>query len=418
MTRSLLLVAQYAPPSPLIAARRIGGLAKYLARLGIRVTVLTSAMSGTGPIEGAWAVVRTGDLLTSRLNWRRGSLEALRGGVPASYSRRSRLEDIAVPDLSAVTWLPYALPAALRLVRRERFDCVLTSSPPQSAHLVGRALRRRGIPWIAELRDGWTFEPPRPPFRGPQRALDARLERSTLSRADLVLGVTEPIVKDARRRLGVRAELVTNAFDPEEHVDPAAAEGLLRDGRTTLVHTGRMAVSGTSPRPLLAALGLLPDLRDRIDVVLAGPLSEDERELVARAEQGGLVRWVGALERERTLALQRAADALLVVTEGSTRRSVATGKLFEYLAARRPILVLGEETEAARIVREAGAGRATSATDAQAIAQAVRGIVEEPPEAPAPEAIERYGFPAVAARLAKLVEEVASTSERSQTSTL
>jgi glycosyltransferase involved in cell wall biosynthesis len=418
VSRSLLLVAQYAPPSPLIAARRIGGLAKYLAREGIRVTVLTSAMSGTGPIEGAAKVVRTGDLLTSRLNWRRGSLDALRGGVPASYSRRSRLEDVAVPDLGAVTWLPYALPAALRLARRERFDCVLTSSPPQSAHLVGRALRRRRIPWIAELRDGWMFEPPRPPFPAPQRALDARLERSTLTRADLVLGVTEPIVADARRRLRVRAELVTNAFDPEEHVDPTAADGLLRDGRTTLVHTGRMAVSGSTPKPLLDALASLGDLSDRLDVVLAGPLSEDERELVARAEQGGVVRWVGALERDRTLALQRTADALLVVTEGSTRKSVATGKLFEYLAARRPILVLGEETEAARIVRETGAGTATSATDPEAIAQAVRALVEDPPQPPGADAIAPYGFPAVAARLAELVEEVASTSERSQTSTL
>ena len=77
MTRSLLLVAQYAPPSPLIAARRIGGLTKYLGRLGFRITVLTSRMSGDGDIDGADRVVRTGDLLTSRLNWRRASLEAL-----------------------------------------------------------------------------------------------------------------------------------------------------------------------------------------------------------------------------------------------------------------------------------------------------------------------------------------------------
>jgi Glycosyl transferase 4-like domain len=410
------VVAQYAPPSPLIAARRIGGLTKYLARAGLRVTVLTSAMSGEGPIEGAAAVVRTGDLLTSRLNWRRGSLDALRGGVPASYNRRSRLEDVVVPDLGAVTWLPYALPAALRLARRERFDCVLTSSPPQSAHFVGRALRRRGVPWIAELRDGWTFEPPRPPLPRPQRDLDARLERSTLTRADLVVGVTKPIVEDAERRLGVPAELVTNAFDPDETADSEAVSDLVHPDRFTLVHTGRMAVSGSTPKPLLDALALLEP--GALDVVLAGPLGEDESELVAAAEDRGLVRSVGALDRPRTLALQRAADALLVVTEGGTRRSVATGKLFEYLAARRPILVLGEETEAARIVRETGAGTATSATDPQAIAEALRALVAAAPEPPSAAAIEPYGFPAVAARVAELVEEVASTSERSQASTL
>jgi glycosyltransferase involved in cell wall biosynthesis len=412
----VLLVAQYAPPSPLIAARRIGGLTKYLGRLGFWVTVLTSAMSGDGEVEGALRVVRTGDLLTSRLNWRRGNLDALRGDGTAAYSRRSRLEDVVVPDLGAVTWLPYALPAALRL-NPLSFDCVLTSAPPQSAHLIGRALRRRGLPWIAELRDGWTFEPPRPPLPRPQRALDARLERATLARADLVIAVTQPIAMDAARRLGVRAETVTNAFDPEEEAaDPASVADLVDAGRFTLVHTGRTAVSGSTPRPLLEALELLgPGM---LDVVLAGPLGEDERALVEAAAQRGLVRWVGALERARALALQRAADALLVVTEGSTRRSVATGKLFEYLAARRPILVLGEETEAARIVLEAGVGRATSASDPSAIADALRALVDDPPPAPEAGAVERYGFPAIAARVAELVEEVVSTSERSQTSTL
>jgi glycosyltransferase involved in cell wall biosynthesis len=415
--KRVLLVSQYAPPSPLIAARRIGGLAKYLGRLGYRVTVLTSSVSGDGPIEGAVEVFRTPDLMTSRFNWRRRSFAALGGGIPAAYSRRSAVESIVVPDLGLITWLPFALRRSHRLARGASFDCVLTSSPPQSAHLVGLGLRRLGVPWIAELRDGWTCEPPRPPWpTGPQRRLDAALERSTLTRADLVVGVTEPIVEDARRRLGVRAELVTNAFDPEETADAASVDDLLSDGRHALVHTGRMAVSGSTPRPLLEALARLRS--PRLDVVLAGPLSEDERELVARAQEQGLVRWVGALDRPRTLALQQAADSLLVVTEGSSRRSVATGKLYEYLAAGRPILVLGDDTEAARIVRETGAGTATSAIDSAAIADALRDLVERPHAPPGAQAIERYGFPAVAARLAELVDEVASTSSRNQTSTL
>ena len=70
--RSVLLVAQIAPPSSLVAARRVAAQCKYLGRAGHDVTVLTSAASGEGEIEGASAVVRTNDLLTSGLNWRRG----------------------------------------------------------------------------------------------------------------------------------------------------------------------------------------------------------------------------------------------------------------------------------------------------------------------------------------------------------
>src|SRR6476469_7156183 len=82
--RSILLVAQLAPPSELSAARRAAGLAKYLDRLGHRVTVLTSLSSGRGPVPGA-RVVRTRDAMVSALNWRRPSFEALAGGGGDGY---------------------------------------------------------------------------------------------------------------------------------------------------------------------------------------------------------------------------------------------------------------------------------------------------------------------------------------------
>jgi glycosyltransferase involved in cell wall biosynthesis len=405
---SVLIVSQHAPPSGIIAARRIGGLVKYLARAGHRVTVLTSRISGEGPVEGAERVVRTRDLFATQLNWRRRSFEAMSGLGPATYSRASRLESLAVPDLAAAGWLPFALPAALRLVRRERFDVALTSSPPQSAHLIGRALKRRGLPWIADLRDGWTYDPPRPPFpTGAQRWLDETLERGALGRADAVIGISAPLAEDAARRFGVRAEVITNAFDPEEVVDETAADGLLRPGRHALVHTGRMAVSGRSPAPLLESVARLPaQVADRLDIVLAGPLTEDERQLIAAVEGDGVVRWVGSLDRAQTLALQRRADTLLVLAQGASGPSVATGKLFEYLGAGRPILVLGERTAAAEIVRSAGAGIVASATDPDAIAAALERLVADPPPPPEPGAVETYSFPAVAEKLGALIEEV------------
>jgi glycosyltransferase involved in cell wall biosynthesis len=410
--RSILLVAQLTPPSGLIAARRAGAFAKYLGRLGHRVTVLTSRTSGEGAIEGAAEVVRTGDALATRLNWRRGHFDALTGGGESGYSPPSRLESVVVPDLALGTWLPFALPRALSIARRGDFDVVLTTSPPQSAHLVGLALARRGLPWIAELRDGWTFEPPRAawPTR-PQRRLDAALERRVARKASAMIAVTEPIVEDLRDRLGANAVLITNGFDPEELPAAEGAGALLDPERHSLVHTGRMEAARSTPVPLLEALRRLrresPELADRLEVVFAGALSARERELLAADDLAGVVKVVGWLDRPRALALQRAADTLLVVTEGPRRRSVATGKVFEYLAARRPILVLGEGTEAARIVGDAGAGTATSASDPAAIAASLRAALERPPTAePRDEVLERYSYPRLVDRLAALIEEV------------
>jgi glycosyltransferase involved in cell wall biosynthesis len=408
MAKSLLLVTQFAPPSTLVAARRTAGLTKYLARLGYRVTVLTSLASGAGEeLEGATRVVRTTDAIATPLNWRRRHFEALGGATPATYSRPSRLQSVVVPDLALVGWVPFALLRALSLARREPFDCVLTSSPPPSVHLVGLALKRRGVPWIAEFRDGWTFEPPQAPFPlATQRAVDRRLERRVVERADAVVAVTKPIVDDLRDRFGVPAELVTNGFDPEETA-PEENDALLDPARHSLVHTGRMGSAGATPEPLLGALRLLrPDEAARLEIVFAGPLSEREQELFSAPDLAGVVQTVGSLDRTRTLRLQRAADSLLVVTEGASRRSVATGKLFEYLAAKKPILVLGDETEAARIVNETGAGFATSAIDPVQIAAALRRLLTSPPGLAAAESLEPYAHPAIAARLAQVIEQV------------
>jgi glycosyltransferase involved in cell wall biosynthesis len=400
--RSILLVAQLSPPSPLVAARRVHGLTKYLARLGHSVTVLTSAVSGEGPIEGAARVVRTRDLMATRLNWRRGHFAALTAGS-GSYRRPSQLQSVVVPDLALAGWLPFALPRALALARETELDCVITTSPPESTHLVGRALAGR-LPWIAELRDGWTFEPPRAPWPlDVQSSANASLERRLLGRADAVVAVTRPIVDDLEQRLGRKAVLLTNGFDPDQVPSGDAGEDPLLDPqRHSFAHTGRVEMGGASLEPLLDALARLEG--EPVELVLAGPLSAEEERLLAERNLGPLVRAVGALEHGRALELQRAADTLLVVTQGAARPSVATGKLFEYLAAGRPILVLGEETEAARIVRETGAGSATSATDPELIAAALRA----PPEA-APSGVDAYSYAELAVRYSELVEEVVAS---------
>jgi glycosyltransferase involved in cell wall biosynthesis len=380
--RPVLVVAQLTPPSVLSGARRPANLAKYLGRRGHHVTVLTSLASGRGEVPGAARVVRTRDLLASRLNWRRSHFESIQGRTQAAASASSRLESLVVPDLALFGWLPFALPRALSIARERRIDCVVTSSPPQSAHLVGLALRRAGVPWVADLRDGWSFDPPHPPWRTrAQDAADRALEQAVLRRADRLVAVTEPIAHDLSRRLDREVAVITNGFDPDEAAGDGDAREMLSSDRHSLVHTGRAGVSGRTPRPLIEGLFELrrtsPESAERLEVVFAGPTTAEERALLADERVAGMVRSVGTLERGRAIALQRAADSLLVIAEGASGRSVATNKLYEYLAARRPVLVLGERSEAARIVSEAGAGIVAPAGDPQAVAAALRRLVND-----------------------------------------
>lgn len=404
-----MLVAQLTPPSPLSGARRPASLVRYLERRGHRVTVLTSLASGSGEVAGAARLVRTRDVLSSRLNWRRGHFDAIQGRQQVAASASSPLESLVLPDLGLVGWLPFALPRALALARRQHFDCVITTSPPQSAHLVGLALRRTGIPWVADLRDGWTFDPPRGPWpTSLQYAADRALEEAVLGRADRIVAVTAPIADDLAERLGREVAVITNGFDPEETESGAApVNGLLTAGRHSLVHTGRAGVAGRSPRSLVEGLVELrrgwPEAAERLEVVFAGPTTAEERALLADERLGGMARSVGTLERPLALALQRAADSLLVVAEGASLRSVATNKLFEYLAAGRPVLVLGEGSEAARIVHEARAGIVAPGSDPVAVAAALRRLVAGEIQ-PSGAGLDGFAWPLLAERFEEEIE--------------
>jgi glycosyltransferase involved in cell wall biosynthesis len=421
--RTILLVAHLTPPSPLSAARRSGGFAKYLGRRGHRVIVLTSKVSGSGPVEGAARTVRARDVMASGLNWRKGGFEALLGQgdgdqpVSAAAPEPSRLEDVVVPDLALVGWVPFALPAALRLAREERPDVVWTTGPPPSTNFIGLALQRRlGLPWIADIRDGWRFERNHADFPlAAQRALDAWLDRSLTAAADRVTAVTEPIARDAHERLGARhAATISNGFDLEELevLQGPPPEGLLSPDRHSLLYTGRLGYAKRSPTSLLEGLRALkaarPDLAGRIEVVFAGPLRDDERAQIEAPDLSGMTRVLGSLDRETTMRLQRATDTLLLITTGNP--SETGQKLFEYLAADRPVFVVGDRTEAARIVTSARAGSAAPMDDPDAIAQRLADLVEGRVEVSPNGVARRFHYDALAAELEAEIEAAISAT--------
>jgi len=335
-----------------------------------------------------------------------------------SYSGRPHpLSRLIVPEPLALAWAPFALRAALAAHREQPFDCVLTTSPPESAHAIGAALQRRGVPWVADIRDAWTFEPLRPPFpTGLQRRLDERLERRRLGAADHVVCVSEPAAADLRSRGVAEPVVIANAWDPDEEPGAdarAAAAGLLAADRTSLLYTGRFGSYGRDPAPFVEALARLardaPAAAGRLEVAIAGPLQPSERALFERSDLTPVrVSLLGSLPRDVSLALQRTADALLLLAQPA-RSQLVNFKLFEYLAAGVPILALAAGTEAGRIAADAGVDPIVAADDPDAIATALTGLLDGSLTGPDPDAAGRYGYPAAAeAMVAVLTEAVAS----------
>jgi glycosyltransferase involved in cell wall biosynthesis len=413
---NLLLVAYFYPPCRDTGAHRPAALAKWLRRLGHRVTVLTTSAYGTGDAATEEGVVRSADLqrLRARLHGH-NRVDALFDAD--TYSGRPHvLSRIVVPEPLALAWAPFALRDALRANSRGRFDCVITSSPPESVHLIGRALQRRGVPWVADLRDGWTFEPIRPEFpTAIQRRLDERLERRWLTAADAVVSVSRPAAADLRARLGLEPELIPNGWDPDldaEGPGGSSADRLLDPERVSLVYTGRFGSYGRDPTALIRALGVLalehPEEAARLELVVAGPLTQDEANLMGRDVAPARIAVAGTLDRTEALELQRAADALLLVAS-SRRTQLLNFKLFEYIAAGPPILALAAGTEAGRVAEEAG-GDAVAADDVDAIVKALRCLVAGELEPADPAVRERYSYPGVAERMAAVAQRAISRS--------
>lgn len=405
--RKILIVAYYYPPLNSIGARRPYGLARWLAMGGNDVTVLTSRRSGADDRHEAFRVVRTPDLLATRLNWRGQSLAIATGQVDAPWNPEPNLwGSIVVPDIQLVSWIPFAIRTARRLHRQIGFDAAITTSPVESVHAIGLALRQ-SVPWIADMRDGWRFEAPRSDWPlVAQRKLDLALERFTLTRADAVVMVTEPLSEDLRRRHGLSVDTITNGFDPDELEQAKHVPAPVDVRKLTLAHTGGLGHT-QSLLPLLEALARIaredPNITERVELVLAGQRTVEQQALHARPEFAPFIRYVGFVEPRVALAIQRKADLLVLVTSGR-RRGEATGKLFEYLAAQRPILLFGTNNAAADIVTSAKAGIAVPTGDSNAAEAVVRRALRHGLSDPPPLARDSYAYPALAERYEAVIE--------------
>src|SRR5436305_10675657 len=158
--RRLLVVPYFYPPFP-GSGNRWPTMATYLRRAGHSVTVVATDAFGSLPNDEEQSVVRVADLRSARplrRLLRRGNLTVV-GAATLERPPPRLLTSLIVPDAHIVSWMPTSLHTVRRLLRQVPFDCLITSSPPDTTHVIGLLLGRSRPAWIADFRDGWAFEP-------------------------------------------------------------------------------------------------------------------------------------------------------------------------------------------------------------------------------------------------------------------
>jgi glycosyltransferase involved in cell wall biosynthesis len=279
---------------------------------------------------------------------------------------------LLVPDEN-VTWNLTAVPAALRIARAEGIDIVVTTSPPNSVHLVGAAVKAAtGVRWVADLRDSIGAHPHRRVERAAVRAkekVSEQVARLVARQADAIVAASDAIAEETRslEPRGVVVPILNGA-----DFDDFAGLEYRRGDSFRITHTGSF-FGKRDPRPFLEALAAsgLQDIVARF----VGDFRSVDREWAEALGLGERLELHEYVPRRRSLALQRDSEALLLlIPEASGRgRGVLSGKVFEYLAAERPILAaVPPDGAAADLIRETDAGIVAAPDDVEALTAALR----------------------------------------------
>jgi glycosyltransferase involved in cell wall biosynthesis len=372
----LLIVSFAFPPSNVIGAVRVGKLARYLDRRGHDVRVLTTDIveDRSLPLEIPRERVVYTDYRERRhgLEWVarlvRGGTAAPTGGPPEGQPtrppentlrrtlRRHYLGMIHIPDPRA-DWVRTAIPAGRQLIEQAKPEIIFASAPPNTGLIVASRLARAyNLPWVADFRDLWVDNPyyDEPGWR---KRVDAVLERQVLRQAAGLVTVSPTSAEQLRRRHGKGATVVYNGYAEEDfpsHWPEAEAGEIL-----TIRYMGSIYRGFRDPSALFAGISLLPDhLRARINVEFFSDEGDAVLAAAAAYRVENAVTVKPRIPYRQALQRQMKADLLLLLQASDQRdEGNLPAKLFEYLYARRPILLIGyEHGIAARLVTERGAG--------------------------------------------------------------
>lgn len=372
--------------------------------------VTTGVIDFKEPVRRALGVKR-GQTTHESMGAERGMIDA----APTLKQRAIRFGyDVTEYANRSFGWLGHGTTAVKELLAREHFDAILSTSPPETTHAV--AARVHGsIPWIADLRDPWQRDgwSPKPPMLA---ALDRVLEPRTLRGASAITTVSEPIADEIRARYpNIPVYAIPNAFDERDFANVPFADPQV----ATFVYAGQLYDGRRDPRPFLDALSeVLRDGLVRHDEVRADFYGDDSqwlRDAIRRRALGGNVRVHGKRTRTEILEIERAATRLMLyLWDDPSERGTYTGKLFEYLGARRRILAVGgpERMVIDDVLERTGAGERyrTVAGIRDAIVQAVHEWRAGTHPVVASESIAPYGSDRLGAAFAAALDREVSCS--------
>jgi glycosyltransferase involved in cell wall biosynthesis len=443
--RSVLAIAYQFPPSAEIGAQSCAQIFRHLARYGWNVNVLTVQERHLEELMPEASLFPGNVIRTSRIPHPLLLYQNYRGGLAGEGARedggagprtdgleRTRdrfrrwiLSMLILPDCHT-SWIPHALLEGLRAVKRHNVDCIVSSAPWWTNHLVGFWLARwTGLPWVAHYRDPWTHGRWLKPVSDWSIRIEKEMEHRVLARARAVVTVTEQhaaVLRKTHPDLDPgKFSSIPNGYDGAEWGE--MAEGAPARGSQFVITYAGGLYAGRSPQLLFETVRSLIDSgeveRNDIQIDLLGHCSVVDGSRVADLAAGsGIADQVslpGFLSRKETLRRVAASNLLLLLAEDWPYRIPA--KTYEYLRAGRPILAITAEEALKDLLERTGGAWVVEPSDRAAMAAALRQAYRcwrEGGQAPRPdpEVVSGLDRRLLAGRLAEVLESTLPPAAR------
>lgn len=364
----VLIITYYWPPAGGSGVQRWLKFVKYLQGFNIQPIVYTISNPRYPTIDDSLLneIPENIEVLkhpiwepTDLLFWKRKLQQE--GGI-SNASKNSFLSFIRgnffIPD-PKLFWIKPSVKYLQRYLNKNDVDVIISTGPPHSMHLIAEKLHQKNdVKWLADFRDPWSDIYYNKDFKELSfvKNRNKKLEKSVLKKADCVLTVSNALKKEFSKYAN-RVEVVTNGFD-DDFLEPSK---VLLDEKFTISYIGLLPKQ-SNPENLFRVLQVLcsqhKDFEKDLQLNFIGDISDVVKTAVCNNKLKENTRFIDYVDHTKAIEYQQKAQVLLLLIPNVKKcKGILTGKLFEYLSAKRPILAIGpEDGDLADVIEDTNAG--------------------------------------------------------------
>ena len=375
MKKKVLIITYYWPPAGGPGVQRWLKFVKYLPEFAIDPVVFIPE-NPTYPIKDEQLqneVSSDLEIIKFPINepykfakmFSKDKTQQMSAGLITNHKKQTFLEKILlwvrgnvfIPD-ARIGWVNPSINYLKSYIETHHIDTVITTGPPHSVHLIGLGLKKMlAIRWIADFRDPWTSIGYHKELKLSAKAAEQHklLEKRVLTQADEIIVTSPTTKKEFEQITNQPIQVITNGYDVEY------VEKRPLDNKFSLAHIGSL-LSERNPRVLWKALRELVKEDEQFakdfELKLVGKISKEVLDAIEEFKLTPYLNNMGYVSHKEALIQQRTSQVLLLIEIDSyLTKGIIPGKLYEYMAAERPILGIGpEDADFAYILKSTNAG--------------------------------------------------------------